>query len=34
MHELGLLEALLRLPHQKVPQFAAKFASARSWWPI
>src|SRR5947208_6858580 len=25
MHELGLLEALLRLPHQQVPQFAAKF---------
>src|SRR5882762_449291 len=25
MHELGLLEALLRLPHQEVPQFAAKF---------
>jgi 2-polyprenyl-6-methoxyphenol hydroxylase-like FAD-dependent oxidoreductase len=25
MHELGLLEALLRLPHQEVPQFVAKF---------
>jgi 2-polyprenyl-6-methoxyphenol hydroxylase-like FAD-dependent oxidoreductase len=25
MHELGLLEHLLRLPHQEVPQFAAKF---------
>jgi len=25
MHELALLEALLRLPHQEVPQFAAKF---------
>ncbi len=25
MHELGLLEELLQLPHQKVPQFAAKF---------
>src|SRR6266852_2377992 len=24
MHELGLLEALLRLPHQKIPQFSAK----------
>jgi 2-polyprenyl-6-methoxyphenol hydroxylase-like FAD-dependent oxidoreductase len=24
MHELGLLEALLRLPHQKVPQFSAR----------
>jgi 2-polyprenyl-6-methoxyphenol hydroxylase-like FAD-dependent oxidoreductase len=25
MYELGLLEDLLRLPHQKVPRFAAKF---------
>src|SRR5467141_3280121 len=25
MHELGLLEGLLRLPHQEVPRFAAKF---------
>jgi 2-polyprenyl-6-methoxyphenol hydroxylase-like FAD-dependent oxidoreductase len=25
MHELGLLDGLLRLPHQEVPQFAAKF---------
>ncbi len=25
MHELGLLDGLLRLPHQKVPQFSAKF---------
>jgi 2-polyprenyl-6-methoxyphenol hydroxylase-like FAD-dependent oxidoreductase len=25
MHELGLLEGLLRLPHQEVPQFAVKF---------
>src|SRR5439155_22303927 len=24
MHELGLLEALLRLPHQKIPRFAAR----------
>jgi 2-polyprenyl-6-methoxyphenol hydroxylase-like FAD-dependent oxidoreductase len=25
MHELGLLEGLLQLPHQEIPQFAAKF---------
>src|SRR5437016_10602660 len=26
MHELGLLDALLRLPHQKIPRFAARIA--------
>ena len=25
MHELGLLEALLKLPHQKVPRINARF---------
>jgi 2-polyprenyl-6-methoxyphenol hydroxylase-like FAD-dependent oxidoreductase len=26
MHELGLLEGLLRLPHQKIPRFSARIA--------
>jgi len=26
MHELGLLEALLRLPHEKIPRFSARIA--------
>src|SRR6184192_1658250 len=26
MHELGLLDALLRLPHQKIPRFASRIA--------
>src|SRR5204863_8614163 len=25
MHELGLLEQLLRLPHEKTPRFSARF---------
>jgi 2-polyprenyl-6-methoxyphenol hydroxylase-like FAD-dependent oxidoreductase len=29
MHELGLLEGLLRLPHQEVSQFAAKFGERK-----
>jgi 2-polyprenyl-6-methoxyphenol hydroxylase-like FAD-dependent oxidoreductase len=28
MHELGLLEALLRLPHQRVPRIAARIGAA------
>jgi len=27
MHELGLLEGLLRLPHQKIPRFSARIAN-------